>query len=345
MLPSPKNTLLTTYTFERLAKLQIYDLAYYPFGSSMVSFSNTEFHYSFGMNTQEKDDEIYGVGNSYSAEYWQYDARLGRRWNNDPRSNPSVSVYACFGNNPIWFSDVAGDSNIVYLHVLSSAFTEKGGNHSWKDIDNYVTQTNGYFKKMGINMRMEVFSRAVDQNKDANFYLSKMDDTDAVMVFGAPDNVKDWLTGKVIGKTPFEDSDFYEFDKDALAVAPRLTPTSNGYVKGRVIALNSNQIGKYTNSLGGKYSKAETFGLVSLHETGHLSGLGHGIINPYGVRELTGGQQIMSRWSIIAEDIRSGKHTIYYYLNTDKSINGIYLESMKSRFNSSKPSRNYTFGL
>jgi len=110
MFPSPKNTAFTTYTFERLAKLKIYDLATYPFGSSMVSFSNTEFYYSYGMNTQEKDDEIYGVGNSYSAEYWQYDARLGRRWNVDPRPNPSVSVYACFGNNPLIFSDIYGDS-------------------------------------------------------------------------------------------------------------------------------------------------------------------------------------------------------------------------------------------
>ncbi|MBX2985977.1 MAG: hypothetical protein KF882_08435 [Bacteroidia bacterium] len=62
------------------------------------------------MNTQEKDDEIYGKGNSYSAEYWQYDARLGRRWNVDPKPNPSISVYAAFANNPIWFSDVAGDT-------------------------------------------------------------------------------------------------------------------------------------------------------------------------------------------------------------------------------------------
>jgi len=114
MFPTPKNTAFTTYTFERLAKLKIYDFATYPFGSSMVSFSNTEFHYSFGMNTQEKDDEIYGEGNSYSAEYWQYDARLGRRWNNDPRPNPSISLYACFGNNPIWFTDVNGDTTWVF---------------------------------------------------------------------------------------------------------------------------------------------------------------------------------------------------------------------------------------
>jgi len=76
-----------------------------------VSVSKGEYRY--GMNTQEKDNEIYGEGNSYSAEYWQYDARLGRRWNVDPKDVPSFSPYSCFANNPIWFSDVAGDSPIV----------------------------------------------------------------------------------------------------------------------------------------------------------------------------------------------------------------------------------------
>jgi hypothetical protein len=94
MLPSPKNNTFTTYTF----------------GSIMVSVSKREYRY--GMNTQEKDNEIYGEGNSYSAEYWQYDARLGRRWNVDPKDVPSFSPYSCFANNPIWFSDVAGDSAV-----------------------------------------------------------------------------------------------------------------------------------------------------------------------------------------------------------------------------------------
>ncbi len=60
------------------------------------------------MNTQEKDNEIYGEGNSYSAEYWQYDARLGRRWNVDPVVKVHESPYATFANNPIWFVDPSG---------------------------------------------------------------------------------------------------------------------------------------------------------------------------------------------------------------------------------------------
>jgi RHS repeat-associated protein len=57
---------------------------------------------------QEKDDEIAGSGNSYTAEYWQYDSRLGRRWNVDPITYPWQSSYAAFNNNPIYFTDPLG---------------------------------------------------------------------------------------------------------------------------------------------------------------------------------------------------------------------------------------------
>lgn len=91
----------------------------YPFGISMQSYSNAEYNYSFGMNTQEKDDEIYGEGNSYSAEYWQYDARLGRRWNLDQVVKPHESPYAAFANNPIWFVDIIGADSTVYIYSTS----------------------------------------------------------------------------------------------------------------------------------------------------------------------------------------------------------------------------------
>jgi RHS repeat-associated protein len=65
--------------------------------------------YRYGFNTQEKDDEIYGVGNSYTAEFWQYDSRLGRRWNVDPVVIHSESSYATFRNNPIYLIDPNGD--------------------------------------------------------------------------------------------------------------------------------------------------------------------------------------------------------------------------------------------
>jgi hypothetical protein len=65
--------------------------------------------YRFGFNGQEKVDEIAGAGNHTTAEFWEYDTRLGRRWNRDPVVKPWESSYACFANNPIWYSDVNGD--------------------------------------------------------------------------------------------------------------------------------------------------------------------------------------------------------------------------------------------
>jgi hypothetical protein len=48
-------------------------------------------------------------GTSYTAEFWQYDARIGRRWNIDPVVDPSESPYATNKNNPIKYNDPDGD--------------------------------------------------------------------------------------------------------------------------------------------------------------------------------------------------------------------------------------------
>ncbi len=62
----------------------------------------------------EREDEIAGLGNSYTAMFWQYDSRTGRRWNLDPRPNSSISSYGTFALNPVMYSDVMGDTTFVY---------------------------------------------------------------------------------------------------------------------------------------------------------------------------------------------------------------------------------------
>jgi len=64
--------------------------------------------YRFGFQNQEKDDEIKGEGNHYTAEYWEMDPRIGRRWNIDPVVKEHESPYTCFANNPIGFTDPNG---------------------------------------------------------------------------------------------------------------------------------------------------------------------------------------------------------------------------------------------
>src|SRR5690606_26793335 len=85
---------------------------YYPFGMLMPGRyvrDTTQLGWKHGFNTQTRTDEISGVGNHYTALFWEYDSRLGRRWNIDPVDQISISNYSVNGNNPIWFKDPKGD--------------------------------------------------------------------------------------------------------------------------------------------------------------------------------------------------------------------------------------------
>lgn len=81
-------------------------LVYHPFGMVMPVRSYNAGAYRYGFNGQEKSTEI--NDNSYTAEFWQYDPRIGRRWNVDPVIKPNESPYATFANSPIWLSDPNG---------------------------------------------------------------------------------------------------------------------------------------------------------------------------------------------------------------------------------------------
>ena len=71
-------------------------------------------NYRYGFNGQEHD---FDNGNDmYTAQYWEYDSRIGRRWNLDPIFNTDVSRYAVEGNNPIYYNDPNGD----YKHKLQA---------------------------------------------------------------------------------------------------------------------------------------------------------------------------------------------------------------------------------
>jgi RHS repeat-associated protein len=81
---------------------------FYPFGSVQPGRSYNSTEYRYGYNTQEKVDEISGSGNHYTAPYWEYDPRTGRRWNLDPAGYPYQSHYSVNNNNPILFTDPLG---------------------------------------------------------------------------------------------------------------------------------------------------------------------------------------------------------------------------------------------
>ena len=71
-----------------------------------TSTDTGEYRYFF--NGQETDSELFGEMSNFTAEFWQYDSRLGRRWNLDWIYKPFASNYAAFANNPVWFADPSG---------------------------------------------------------------------------------------------------------------------------------------------------------------------------------------------------------------------------------------------
>src|SRR5690606_15897261 len=66
--------------------------------------------YRYGFQGSEKDNEVKGIGNSYTTHFRQLDPRLGRWLSIDPKATPWESPYISMGNNPILHNDPLGDT-------------------------------------------------------------------------------------------------------------------------------------------------------------------------------------------------------------------------------------------
>lgn len=123
-------------------------------------------------NGMEMDDEVAGSGNSYTAEFWQYDGRLGRRWNVDPMAKKRewVSPYNVMQNNPINRIDPTGaldewvetvDGQMVYdnrvtdqddataLYGNGSTYRANGYKYTSSDGQKIVLGDYGFFSSNG----------------------------------------------------------------------------------------------------------------------------------------------------------------------------------------------------
>jgi len=136
------------------------------FGSVMDKRTYTALNtdYKYGFNGMERDDEVAGAGNSYTAEFWQYDGRLGRRFNVDPKPVISISVYACFMNNPIGITDVAGDT---------SKFVNKSGKVLYTAYDGTKNATYVITGSMLKNGFVKELSKRVSNDEDLSFEKNK----------------------------------------------------------------------------------------------------------------------------------------------------------------------------
>lgn len=101
--------------------------------------------YRYAHNGQEKDNEIFD--GALTAEHWEYDSRLGRRFETDPIVNESESPYACFNNNPIALSDPDG-------LWPGPGRRKKGGNHGsfQSKRRNHVHKNKGHVRRFFNNI-------------------------------------------------------------------------------------------------------------------------------------------------------------------------------------------------
>ena len=95
---------------------------YYPFGMAMKERTYQNSEYRYGFNGQEQSDELDEDGNSYTAEFWQYSAVIGRRWNVDPITLYSESGYAALRNDPILYIDGKGNHPIVAFFIIFALY-------------------------------------------------------------------------------------------------------------------------------------------------------------------------------------------------------------------------------
>ncbi len=87
--------------------------------------NNFTTHTRYGYNIMEKDNEVSGLGNSYTTEFRQYDPRLGHWKSLDPlmAKFPWQSPYCAMNNNPISLVDPTGQAA-----TDPSTHTDKDGN-------------------------------------------------------------------------------------------------------------------------------------------------------------------------------------------------------------------------
>ncbi|RYY48376.1 MAG: hypothetical protein EOO06_10400 [Chitinophagaceae bacterium] len=129
--------------------------------------------YRYGFNGQERDSEI--GEDSYGALYWEYDSRIGRRLNLDPKGTPALSYYTTFANNPIRFCDPLGDTARVEKDDQGNATGKLGQQFSFVKGDDI---SDDQFEKMKTNFLSNLNSQINGSSRKHNGKTVTLDTND-----------------------------------------------------------------------------------------------------------------------------------------------------------------------
>jgi hypothetical protein len=165
-------------------------------GINERELKDSSFSYRFGFQGQEGDDEVAGSGNSYTAEYWQYDSRLGRRWNLDPIPQIHISDYAAFANSPVVMVDINGDKVDLSKFLKKDKKNDtKKEQESGKEINYTESLKADLEEKTGLTLSVDEKTGILDYKKDENgkAIVSKDGNTSSI----ARDHLVDLIDDKV----------------------------------------------------------------------------------------------------------------------------------------------------
>jgi hypothetical protein len=129
---------------------------YYPYGMEINdrTFSQPNSNYRYSINGQEKSDEI--APNLTTAKFWEYDSRISKRWDTDPKPNAGVSPYATFSCNPISQIDALGDTVGTTIDKIAYSFYKKDGKYNLYDNQGKAYSGNNKWAKKLVNSLTEL---------------------------------------------------------------------------------------------------------------------------------------------------------------------------------------------
>jgi hypothetical protein len=201
------------------------------------------------------------------------DPRLARRWNQDPKPHPSISNYAIFANNPIFYSDVLGDT-VRGVNATSGTRTRDAIHNSFQGDD--AAALRNLFKlgtdgKTMASINESDFVNAVsgltsDQQQLAYGYYNAINSTDVhtvEMVYRneALSATTKGITGKSTGA-----------ELDDMAFGGFNVKTSSNSTFSAIVMDNAKHVGDYINNKGASSFRAGSPGEILAHEM-----LGHGV--------------------------------------------------------------------
>ena len=190
-------------------------------GRKFSAFNN----YRHGFNWQEISSEL--RSNIYNAQYWEYDSRLGKRWNTDPIINVPESPYLCFNGNPILVTDRLGNTG-------TSTHTDSKGNI----IAVYDDGDLSVYKHQTAKSKQEVDKwRSKFNNKSGNGI--KIGETQYWYTFMNTDEKKGTLTTPMYGSNIFNNLDFTAEQLNQVFQDKNQQSTSYGSGKQLLISLKA----------------------------------------------------------------------------------------------------------